>query len=65
MTLDNLWEYKVLVIEPKGDADEMTRQLNRLGGDGWELVSSFDTNMYEGMTRNIVFVFKRHVRSRD
>jgi len=34
-------------------------ELNRLGWDGWELVSVFDTNDIQGSSRFVVAVFKR------
>lgn len=68
------WEYKVQTLDAEqkffstgGEIDpaEMTHHLNRLGGDGWELISCFDTNMSGGITRNVVMVFKRELRTRD
>lgn len=61
------WEYKTLKVEAKGwlggklDAEELTRELNALGRDGWELVSITDLNMVDGMTRQVVAVLKRPV----
>jgi hypothetical protein len=39
--------------------DEITATLNRLGRDGWELVSAFDTNDVRGQTRVVVCILKR------
>jgi len=36
----------------KIDARGMTDRLNQLGNEGWELVSVFATNMWEGRTRD-------------
>lgn len=41
------------------ESEEFNRELNRLGWDGWELVSVFDTTRVEGSTRFVVAVFKR------
>lgn len=41
------------------DSAQFNLQLNRLGWDGWELVSVFDTNQVQGGTRYVVAVFKR------
>lgn len=41
------------------DGDAFNQKLNDLGGEGWELVSVFDTNMLHGRTRDVVAVFKR------
>jgi hypothetical protein len=60
-----LWEYKTVFLATKGflggklDPATFERELNVLGRDGWELVSVFDTNQYEGATRDVVAVFKR------
>ncbi len=43
----------------KLDAQMLTDQLNELGGQGWELVSVFDTTKLEGQTRQVYAVMKR------
>jgi hypothetical protein len=43
----------------KVDLDQMDIEFNRLGRDGWELVSIFDTNAGHGESRWIVATFKR------
>ena len=60
------WEYKVLTAEAKGwfqgvdiDVAGAQRLLNSQGDDGWELVSSFDTNQGHGSSRYYVFLLKR------
>ncbi|MBC8352946.1 MAG: DUF4177 domain-containing protein [Planctomycetes bacterium] len=43
------------------DSEQFNLELNRLGWDGWELVSVFDTNQVKGGTRYVVAVFKRQL----
>ena len=58
------WEYQTVKLEPGGffggkmDEEEMRRALNRMGADGWELVSTFDTAA-SGHSREVLFIFKR------
>ena len=59
------WDYQTMKYEPGGllggkvDYSRLTAELNKMGADGWELVSAFDTNYSEGATREIVMIFKR------
>jgi hypothetical protein len=64
------WEYKVIAIDAHegqrffhlgGEihAEPTSKRLTDLGNEGWELVSSFDTNWGHGASRKYVFVFKR------
>ena len=59
------FEYRVVTYSPSGlvggKVDEYAFQdrLNALGSNGWELVSSVSSNMYEGTTRSIIVIFKR------
>lgn len=60
------WEYKTLEFEAKGfwvggivDTDLLNDELNKVGADGWELVSMVNTNQYQGASRKIIAVFKR------
>jgi hypothetical protein len=60
------WEYMTLMLPASGfflggkiDAQKLTDRLNRLGNEGWELVNVFDTNMYQGQTREVFAVLKR------
>ncbi len=62
------WEYTTVTFEAKGwflggilDEKQFNQRLNQMGQEGWELVSVFDTNMHEGVTRYVVAVFKRPV----
>ena len=62
------WEYKTLCLSIRGfmvpnvDTEEIDSALGRLGRDGWELVSAFDTNAGAGASFQLVAIFKR---SRD
>ena len=57
------FEYKTIKIptDNANNVDEQTldQQLNRLGTDGWELVSVFDTNAVAGASIYVVAIFKR------
>lgn len=59
------WEYKVHTFESKSFLpgkfkwEEFQDELNRLGRDGWELVNTFDTNGFHGMSAAVVTLFKR------
>ncbi len=59
------WEYKTVKLETGGwwggvlDTDQFDGMLNQLGQEGWELVTAFDTNKTQGVTRDAVAVFKR------
>ncbi|GGJ07550.1 DUF4177 domain-containing protein [Paenibacillus hunanensis] len=59
------WEYKTVKLAAGGflggkvDDDHLQETLNALGFEGWELVSSFDTTMSQGSSREIILIFKR------
>lgn len=59
------YEYKTLTHDIKGlwggsvDADKFKNELNDLGNDGWELVSSFSTTQSYGSSKSIICIFKR------
>lgn len=63
----NQFEYKVLDVPAKGffggkiNYQELADKLNLLGKEGWELVSSTDTNMYEGASRGLILILKRPI----
>ena len=67
------WEYKILKPEVEGpfiwwgggnvDAEGMADELNRLGSEGWELTSTFDTQNTTGRTTSVVLLFKREIVS--
>jgi len=60
------WEYVTLKMDvdryirgPAIDAADVSRHLNRFGGEGWELVAMVDVNAGEGRTCDLVAIFKR------
>ncbi len=60
------WEYLTVSIDAHGwflggklDADALTGHLNKLGEDGWEATTAFDTNMAHGQTRSVYVLLKR------
>lgn len=61
------WEYLTYRYTPTGwfagsvKIEELNLDLNRFGGEGWELVSGLGMNIEGGGTRDVIFVFKRPV----
>lgn len=62
------WEYMTLSISATGffyggkiDGQALTDRLNAHGQEGWELVTVFDTNMAQGMTRDVFALLKRAI----
>ncbi|TVX97725.1 DUF4177 domain-containing protein [Cohnella terricola] len=62
------WEYKTLefMMEGRGflmsnglKLDKFDDAINLMGDDGWELINTFTTNLSEGMTHQILCIFKR------
>jgi hypothetical protein len=59
------WEYKTIKLGTTGffggnlDETALDQGLNQLGSQGWELVAAFDTNQSQGVTRDVVIIFKR------
>jgi hypothetical protein len=55
------WEYKIINIRSENYRLDpaAAHELNRLGDDGWELVSITSVNFKTGATDNIAMVFKR------
>lgn len=59
------FEYKVVVYDTKGfwggkvEVLQIENQLNQLGNEGWEMVSSTSTNQSYGASKSIVCMFKR------
>ena len=61
-----MWEYRAIKLEATGfwvqghiDEAALESEMNRLGSQGWELVSCFDINRGGGGTRDVIAVFKR------
>lgn len=62
------WEYKTLKVSAshgflggKTDPREINEELNNLGAQGWELVTSFVTHMGYGSSRDVILIFKRKI----
>lgn len=61
------WEYRVLKLKTdlgfwsgtEFDADALQAELNRLGEDGWEVVSIFDIEKVNGGSKYVNVVLKR------
>src|SRR6266478_2244678 len=55
------WEYKIINVRSENYSMDPRRaeELNRLGDDGWELVSITSINFKTGATDHIGMVFKR------
>lgn len=60
------FEYHIYKLEAGGwfssgkvDTTIMDQRINEYGAEGWELISSFDTNQYHGETRDVIMIFKR------
>ncbi len=64
------WEYEVLkfevsreglVVRPDLKDEDFKQTLNAYGARGWELVSTFDVNMMQGGTKQVIATFKRPI----
>ena len=59
------WEYKVLtfgatgVLGGKIDPQGIEKELNTLGGQGWEVANATDTSWSGGGSRTFVVLLKR------
>ena len=60
------WEYLIITAERSGlfksgsvDFENVLQKIQNLGDEGWELVSTMDTNLSHGKTENVVLFFKR------
>jgi hypothetical protein len=62
------FEYKTLVTDAKGflggkvDQYKFQNELNELGSQGWELVSTVASAQSYGSTRWIISIFKRKIQ---
>lgn len=60
------WEYKTILLPIKYwytvkiDEEEYQKQLNQLGGEGWELVTGHPTSA-GGNTNTTMLIFKREL----
>ena len=63
------WEYHVLKLKTdygfwsgtEFNAEALQNELNRLGSDGWELVSIFDIEKVKGGSKYVNVVLKRTI----
>ena len=61
------FEYKVLAYDTKGffggsvEVEQLEEQLNLLGEEGWEMVSSTNSTQSYGASKSIVCIFKRKI----
>lgn len=61
--------YKTYIFNPTGfvgghvDRADLEEELNRLGREGWELVSAVASNAGNGYTREIVCIFKKKIET--
>lgn len=55
------WEYKIINVRSENYRldPNAASELNRLGDEGWELISITSVNFKSGATDNIALVFKR------
>lgn len=59
------WEYKTIKVKLTGfsggilNTEDFDYELNKLGSQGWELVSAFTANAANGYSRDAIAVFKR------
>ena len=53
------------IMGGKVDANDFQNKLNKLGLEGWELVSSVSTNQGNGFTRSIVSIFKKKIKEKQ
>lgn len=60
------WKYKVLEFSPtrslmatRMDKKHIENELNELGKQGWEVVSSFITTDAHGSTKKIIYTLKK------
>jgi len=61
------FEYNVLDVPTTGwfggkvNFKELSIKLNELGREGWEVISTTDTNMWEGASRGVIIILKREI----
>ena len=55
------WEYHIINIRSENYRldPNATQEMNRLGAEGWELVSTTSVNFKNGASDNLAMVFKR------
>jgi len=61
--------YKILEIPVGGiwggrvNTQEVVNKLNEFGRQGWEVISSVDTTMWRGASRNLIVILKRIIQN--
>ncbi|GAB3917009.1 DUF4177 domain-containing protein [Larkinella terrae] len=61
------FEYRALEVPTGGfwggkvESQEIVLKLNELGEEGWEISTSFSTNLYEGKTHSVILILKREL----
>lgn len=58
-----LWDARKGLLGGKIDREQLDNQLNVLGQEGWDLVSTSPSTREGGSTRDIVLILKRPVPS--
>lgn len=59
--------YKILSKNDSGwfttkiNFGELEEDLNRLGHEGWDLVTSLDINEYQGGTKKVALILKKYI----
>jgi hypothetical protein len=56
-----MFETKSMFRSPSLDGSAFDKKLDEYGQEGWELVSTFTMNRYDGDTSAVVAVFKRPI----
>ena len=62
------FEYRILEVKAHGfwgggqiESEALMQKLNELGKEGWDMASSFSTNMHQGQSRAAILILKREL----